>query len=239
MQTTEVINKYKKLLSERPNFHAHYENEKVLQSEVFNWAISPEVLDWLMEHLEPDMKTLETGCGYTTVVFSMLRTEHVVISPFAEEHEAIKRWCERHEIMADRTQWVARASQDAIATLQNGPPLDLVLVDGDHAFPVPFMDWYYTAERVKKGGYLLIDDTQLITGTILRDFLERERERWRLVVEIGKTVIFQKETTEPVVRGLQFRRQPFCAPRERNLVRRIRRKLGRLLVHRDDALWWQ
>ena len=22
---------------------------------------------------------------------------------------------------------------------------DLVLIDGDHAFPMPFIDWYYTA----------------------------------------------------------------------------------------------
>jgi hypothetical protein len=39
--------------------------------------------------------------------------------------------------------------------------LDLVLIDGDHAFPASFIDWYYTAEQVKLGGYVIVDDTNL------------------------------------------------------------------------------
>jgi hypothetical protein len=50
------------------------------------------------------------------------------------------------------------------------PPLDIVLIDGAHAFPFPFLDWYFTASALKAGGLLVIDDVQIATGTILADF---------------------------------------------------------------------
>jgi hypothetical protein len=30
--------------------------------------------------------------------------------------------------------------------------LDLVLLDGKHAFPWPMVDWFYSADRLKQGG---------------------------------------------------------------------------------------
>ena len=238
MKTSELMDRYNALLREQPNFHADYAGDRLIQSEVFNWRLNPEVLLWMLEGVAPNSRTLETGCGYSTVVFSLLGSEHITISPFVEEHQAIQRWCSRNQISTNRVTFVARTSQDVIATMQGGPPLDLVLVDGDHAFPTPFIDWYYTAERLKPGGYLIVDDTNLITGTILRDFLKMERGRWDLVTEIGTTAIFARATGESVVRGLWWGLQPFCATRKRSRLRRIKRKVGRFLTNSEDAIWW-
>lgn len=238
MKTSEGMDRYNALLREQPNFHAHYAGDRLIQSDVFNWGLNPDVLSWMLEGVAPNSSTLETGCGYSTVVFSILGSEHITISPFAAEHQAIQRWCGRNQISTERVSFVAHPSQDAIATMQNGPPLDLILIDGDHAFPAPFIDWYYTAERLKPGGYLIVDDTNLITGTILRDFLKMERGRWDLVAEIGTTAIFVRATGESVARGLWWGLQPFCATRKRSRLRRIKRKIGRFLTNSEDAIWW-
>lgn len=54
--------------------------------------------------------------------------------------------------------------------------LDLVLIDGSHAFPLPFIDWYYTYQKLKVGGKMIVDDTQLWTGLVLKRFLILEPE---------------------------------------------------------------
>ena len=56
--------------------------------------------------------------------------------------------------------------------------IDLVLIDGSHAFPIPFIDWYYTYQKLKIGGKMIIDDTQLWTGLVLKRFLTLEPE-WK------------------------------------------------------------
>jgi Methyltransferase domain len=200
-------------------------------------ALSQDVLDWFLGNVKAGAKTLETGCGYSSVVFSIVGAEHVVISPFAEEHDAIKQWCSANGIVTDHTRFIPKPSQEVLPSLDVAE-LDLVLIDGDHAFPAPFIDWYYTADRMRHGGRMVVDDTQITTGTILHEFLRMEHGRWKLEKEIGKTSIFVKETTGSAVRVEWFGLQPFCAKRTRGLARRIRRKIGKTLVHPDDAIFW-
>jgi len=57
---------------------------------------------------------------------------------------------------------------------------------------------------------MMIDDTQIITGKILKDFLVSEEGRWVLETELGKTAIFCRVTSEPVARGFWFGQQPYC-----------------------------
>ena len=85
--------------------------------------------------------------------------------------------------------------------------LDLVLIDGAHGFPMPFLDWYYTAERLKVGGLLIIDDTQLWTGHTLKCYLQHEPE-WRLEVDYApRSVVFRKILSN--VSGKHERQQPY------------------------------
>jgi predicted O-methyltransferase YrrM len=229
--------KYAKLLSERPQLHAQFGKDDLVIGKATSHALMQNALDWLIQSVQPGSRTLETGCGYSSVVFSILQAEHVAISPFAEEHDAIKQWCAANGIPTDRTRFIAKPSQEALPSLDTGE-LDLVLIDGDHAFPAPFIDWYYTADRLKQGGRVIVDDTHLITGTLLSEFLQMERGRWKLEAEIGKTAIFTKVVAGRVAQPKWFGAQPFCARRDRSLVRRIRRKLGRILVHPEDAIFW-
>ena len=105
---------------ELPSFHADYAGDRVIQPKVFNWALTPDVLEWILKTVAPDSRTLETGCGYSTVGFSILGTEHLAISPFVEEQQTIKSWCSRKQISTERVSFIARGSQDVIATMQRG-----------------------------------------------------------------------------------------------------------------------
>lgn len=193
------------LLRERPAFHGWKEPGSR------NYALSDTVLRWMTEHIPPGGVSLETGCGYSTLVFAALCRTHTAISLFAHEHDLIRRWATAHRLKTGHVQWRVGRSQDHLTGLADAGDLDAVLIDGDHAFPAPFMDWYWTADRLRPGGVLLVDDIQLATGRVLKDFLETERERWRRLEVIDKTVVFQRMTAAPVARGVVWTAQPWVA----------------------------
>jgi len=194
------------ILSEtRPSFHG---SEKAGTQ---NWAIRPNVLHWMADNIQPGGRTLETGCGYSTLLFAALSHAHTVISPYPQEHAAIAQWGEQHSLPMPHVKFIAAQSQDVLPGLDLGV-LDAVLIDGDHAFPGPFIDWYYTADHIAPSGLVIVDDTQLPTGAILRDFLRAEAGRWELVTEIGKTIVFRRLTPDPVTRGIPWTKQPYCNP---------------------------
>lgn len=225
------------LLEENPRFHAQFGQDNAIIVKAVNHSLSRPFLHWLYRNVETGARTVETGCGYSSVVFSMKQARHFVISPFSEEHTAIMEWCSDHGISIEQTQFIANRSQAVLPQMTEGE-WDLILIDGDHAFPGPFIDWYYTVDRLKQGGRLIVDDTHLVTGQILRDFLRMERGRWQLEEEIDKTAIFRKISQGPVTDVEWFGLQPFCGKRERSFLRRVGRKAARAMVHRDDALFW-
>jgi hypothetical protein len=92
-------------------------------------------------------------------------------------------------------------------------------VDFGHAFPFPFLDWYYTAAQLRVGGLVVIDDTQLRPVAILKEFLISENGRWELVDDLGQTAVFRKTTTDLFSRVSDWPAQPFCADWKASLVR--------------------
>jgi predicted O-methyltransferase YrrM len=107
------------------------------------------------------MSTLETGAGGSTVVFVVKGTSHVAISPAPAEHEEILRYCEAEGIDTSGLRFIAQPAHEALVGTWKPEPLDLVLIDGAHAFPYPALDWFFTAKHVRVGGDVLVDDAQL------------------------------------------------------------------------------
>ena len=135
--------------------------------------------------------TLETGAGISTILFALKHTTHISVVPYAEEPNAIRAYCLEHDIPIDRLSFEIARSEVVLPRLTL-PPLDLVLLDGRHGFPTPFIDWYYTSEALRVGGLLVIDDTQLWTGYVLKRFLQSENE-WRLEHDFApRASVFRK-----------------------------------------------
>jgi hypothetical protein len=99
------------------------------------WAIHSRLAEFFDEHVTPDSVTLETGSGYSTLVILRKRvTRHIAIAPDTKEFEAIREFCARNEIPTASLETLAARSQEWLPAASL-PALNLVLVDGDHAFP--------------------------------------------------------------------------------------------------------
>ena len=70
-------------------------------------------------------------------MFALAGAKHTAISPFPFEHDRIRHWCNERRIPLDDVTMVNGPSQDILPRLDGD--LDLVLVDGDHAFPTPLI----------------------------------------------------------------------------------------------------
>jgi len=187
-----------------------------------------DVLDWLGGEIEAGAHTLETGCGYSTIQFAALGAWHTVVSPLVQEHARVRAFCEQHEVSLKRVEFLAQASEDALPALGD-EPLDLVLIDGAHAFPWPFLDWFYTADRLRQGGRVLVTGTELRAPRLLRDFLAQEQGRWTLVREFEKTTVFEKLVPK-ALESAEWQSQPWGARPVSKQGLRLRR--ARLFVRR-------
>jgi len=161
------------------------------KGEPYSWRVSDDVLSFIDRHVSEGSTTLETGAGVSTVLFALKGAHHLCIVPDEEEVLRIKAFCREHDICTDKLKFEIERSEYILPRLEV-EGLDLVLIDGAHGFPIPFIDWHYSAERLKVGGMLIIDDTQVWTGHVLKMFLLAEPE-WRLETDYPpRTVVFTK-----------------------------------------------
>lgn len=160
-------------------------------SQPFSWQLADNLLHFIDAHVGAKAKTLEIGAGVSTILFALKGASHVCIVPAEDEVARIKAFCRDHDISLDNLKFEVDRSDRCLPRLDvNG--LDLVLIDGAHGFPIPFIDWWYTADRLKVGGLLLIDDTEVWTGYVLKMFLMAEPD-WKLEADFApRSVVFQK-----------------------------------------------
>lgn len=174
------------LIAEPPHIHGFKAS-----GEEQRWGLAADSLRILAGLLQPGWHTLETGAGVSTILFALSGARHICISPAPQEHDRIREVCAEKGVSLDDVNFVPELSEVALPRLDL-PELDVVLIDGSHAFPVVFVDFQYAAEKLRVGGYLLVDDTNLWTGEVLRDFLVAE-SAWELVSEVPlRTAIFRK-----------------------------------------------
>ena len=120
------MDKVERLISDLPQFHS-WSRERLM--------IGRDVLRFLRDNLRPSMHTLETGAGYTTVVFAIAETQHVCITPYREETESIRNYCREHDIK-DTITFIHESSDIALPLGTNIPEeIDFISIDGAHRFP--------------------------------------------------------------------------------------------------------
>jgi hypothetical protein len=160
-----------------------------------NWGLAWAAMSWLELHLRPEMSTLETGSGASTILFAAAGGRHDVVTPAAGEVELIRRECAARGISTDQVSFHMGRSEEVLPSLEPRP-LDLVLIDGAHGFPYPILDWWYLAPRLKVGGALMVDDCYMPPVGALADFLLRSPS-WELLATPGRrTVAFTKQSEE-------------------------------------------
>lgn len=193
------------LLSFHPQLHQDEHGEPI------SWAIGDDVLRFISDHAVEGSRTMETGAGMSTIVFANSRSAHTAIAPSSDEFNKIRAFCRIHDIDLSQTNLVEGYSETVLPGLINTCQLDLFLVDGRHAFPSPYIDWYYGARMLRVGGIMVVDDTQLLTGAVLRDFMT-EDDFWEIVVDFSKTTVFRK--IRDGFESVEWNQQPYIMSRQ-------------------------
>lgn len=196
------------LISEQPHFHVDGAGKPA------NWAASPDVLRFIRACLKPSIRTLETGAGQSTVVFAMVRTHHVCITPKQDQAERIRSYCKGHGIDHNNITFIHESSDIALASGKDIPDvIDFVFIDGAHQFPLPILDWHFTERKVPIGGIVAIDDYLIPSVRILHDFLMDENE-WELIQSFhsirrrhtGTSFFRRKREPPPSITGICVRK---------------------------------
>jgi predicted O-methyltransferase YrrM len=198
-----------KIIAERPTFHQPETevqrtfditesfldpatSERLRNSALTCYSMDPAVLRFLADAVGQESRTLETGAGSSTLLFALRRASHIAVTPSAEEVDRIRKYASENEIALDTVTFVVEPSERYLPRC-DAEGLDLVLLDGKHAFPWPIVDWFYTVERLRCGGLLVLDDAHLRSVRLLTEFMSAE-SGWRMANSFssGRTVVFQK-----------------------------------------------
>jgi hypothetical protein len=184
-KTDSQLKPLDRLIKDNPSFHLNH------RGKLINWSVHADTLRFIHSMLIPGMKTLETGCGQTTVVFAISGAEHICVMPDPGEAQRVETYCAKLEVEHNIT-FVLDSSDVALPHDERIPSeLDFVFIDGGHAFPGPIIDWHYTARKLKINGILGVDDFAMPSVKILYNFLCAEAE-WQFVSIIQNTAFFRK-----------------------------------------------
>ena len=175
----------KDLLRLHPKLHT------IGNGEPYSWQVSDDILSVIDKNVSEKSNTLEIGAGVSTVLFALKEANHTCIVPFEQEVLRIKSFCREHNIPIERLKFEIDYSERVLPKLELDG-LDLVLIDGAHGFPMPLIDWYYSCPKLKVGGILILDDTHIWPGHILKEFLMAESE-WKIEVDFNpRCVVFKR-----------------------------------------------
>lgn len=204
-----------RILSDRPAVHPSKGGEERCI------GLDSRSLETLYLSLSAGMSTLETGCGLSTLVFALAGCDHQAIVPNQQHVQSTRRAAAELGIDLEGTEFKLERSEDFLPAMAADNALDVVLIDGGHAFPIPFIDWYYAGRRLKIGGLLVIDDTHIKTVGILSNFLDRQ-PAWTRETEIHNTAFYRLTAEIPEADEWDYwHEQPFNL----NISTRFRRTL--------------
>jgi predicted O-methyltransferase YrrM len=143
------------------------------------WAAEVPLYELLAAELRPGTRSLETGLGVSTVLFVAAGAEHTCVVNAAPEAERLLEHCRAEGIATDRLDLRVGDSGDVLPALEP-TPIDILLIDGGHGFPVPILDFHYGARRIVEGGVLVIDDLGLPAVRAMVRFVDAD-PRWERI----------------------------------------------------------
>ena len=231
------------LLTQRPMFHKGEteiqrnfiaeesllppkEKQRIADTALTCYGIESAVLSFIAGNVHPGDKTLETGAGCSTLVFAYCGASHIAVTPSASEIELIKEYAAANQIAMSATTFIQESSDQYLPGCDVAD-LDVVLLDGKHAFPWPVIDWFYTADKLKQNGLMIIDDAEMKSVSILIDFMKVD-SGWELVENFGgKTIVFKK--IRLLAHDVAWHMQPYIVA-DKSPLEKLARKLQRVVT---------
>lgn len=195
------------------------------------WSTDEAAYRFIADHCAPGSRTLETGCGLSTVLFTGLGCEHICCTAGQAEADRVLADCEKRGLPTATVQFRVGSSHETLPPLEaDGVELDLVLVDGSHAFPLPMLDWFYAGSLLRRGGVLMVDDLELPAVRVLLDYLQRD-PRWRELARHRKWGAWEK--TQQGTLSEDWTEQPFYVTTQDRVQRFAKRVVGKVRYELD------
>jgi predicted O-methyltransferase YrrM len=153
---------------------------------------------FIMKYIEQNssnMVSLETGGGNSTLIFGEKSKKHYTINPDKTGCKLINNFLDENNIDHNIT-FIEKSSEYALPSITDiidEESVDICLIDGNHSFPVPIIDWFYINPLLKKNAIIIIDDYQIKAVDMLVDFLKQDSS-YSYVKHLGDAVIFKKKS---------------------------------------------
>ena len=137
----------------------------------------------------------ETGCGGSTIVLSKSSDHHTAFA-IEGENLTITELRKHTDLRSEHVTFVEGETKVTLPGHVFPGELDVVLLDGPHAYPLPQLEFAYLFPHLRVGGWLVIDDLQIPSVHELFRFLERESS---VVLEevIVRTAFFRRISADP------------------------------------------
>lgn len=138
-------------------------------------------------------RSVETGCGATTLLLSHLSDRHTV---FALDIGGSVANVRRSPLLREgAVSFVEGPSQRMLPQHHFDEKLQLAVIDGPHAYPFPDLEYYFLYPHLETGALLVLDDIHIRSINNLFQFLRRD-EMFRLD-DVVRTTAFFTRTEAP------------------------------------------
>src|ERR1022692_2775335 len=119
-------------------------------------AMTPMALSAILKR-GPFRSTAETGCGGSTIVLSHASDRHTAFAIDGKDR-TITELRKQSDLRTEKVTFVEGETKDTLPQYQFEGELDLVLLDGPHAYPLPQIEFSYLFPWIRLGGWLVVDD---------------------------------------------------------------------------------
>lgn len=158
------------------------------------WEAERSCYHFLADRCPPGAVTLETGLGLSTLVLVAMGAQHTCVTHSAAEADRLLAACRQRGLATDRLHLLVGPSDQVLPGLDLDD-VDLYLIDGGHGFPIPMLDWFYGASRLKEGGVVVLDDVNLPAVAMLSRYLDSD-PRWRPLVANSRWAAWERTRRE-------------------------------------------
>jgi precorrin-6B methylase 2 len=152
-------------------------------------AMTPMALSAILER-GPFRSSAETGCGGSTIVLSHASDRHTAFAIDGKDRTIAELQMQK-DLRAGKVSFVEGETKDTLPQYRFEGELDLVLLDGPHAYPLPQIELAYLFPWIRLGGWLVVDDIQIPSVYEMFDFL-REESAVALEEVVVRTAFFRR-----------------------------------------------
>ena len=145
-------------------------------------------------------RTAETGCGKSTIFFSQFSRAHTAfcLDDRESDRSSVRYFQSFADARHDRVDFVFGPTQSTLPHHGFSEPLDVILLDGPHAYPFPDLEYFFLYPHLKPGGHLILDDVQIASIGRMADILVEDR-MYEEVAFIGEKVLILRRTNAPTL----------------------------------------